>query len=114
MKKLLSLLIAACLCFSFAGCVVPNQSKEPEAIVWFTLSDIKAAADGVEKVYYNQVALGHVSKEKQAQIDAKIVKIHKAFTVAVRAAKSNPSTTDTESLQKLADDLVVTINALTK
>ena len=98
------------------ACVTPASKVQPthEAIVFFTLSDIKTFADAAEKVYGNQVALGHVSTAKQKTIDAKIVRLHTAFSIALNIAKGNPTAPGSSELQKLADELVVAVNALSK
>ena len=99
--------VILCSCASFTN-------STPEAKVFFTLSDVKTFADAAEKVYGNQVALGHVSLEKQKAIDEKIIKLHSNFSLALRIAKSNPSAASSSELQKLADDLVLTVNSLAK
>ena len=109
MRLLFLAIVAAMLC----SCATFNSST-PEAKVFLTLSDVKTFADAAEKVYGNQVALGHVSAEKQKQIDAKIVKLHANFSLALRIAKSNPAAASSSELQKLADDLVITVNSISK
>jgi len=96
---------------TFTGCTTPPTR---EAAIYYTLADIKTMADAAEKVYGNQVALGHVTHAQQAKIDAKITRLHRDYTLALRLARSNPSATSPAELQKLADDFVMTINQLSK
>ncbi len=108
---LLSFLLGAIF---FSGCALLHKDATPQAKIYFTLSDIKTMADAAEKVYGNQVALGHVSPESQAKIDAKITELHRAFTISLRAARMDLQATNTAALQKIADDFVLTVQSLTK
>jgi hypothetical protein len=109
------ILLTALLSFgamtTFTGCTTPQTR---EAAIYYTLADIKTMADAAEKVYGNQVALGHVTLAQQAKIDAKITRLHRDYTLALRLARSNPAATSPAELQKLADDFVMTINQLSK
>lgn len=112
------LLLLGVLCVSVAtvpGCVPRGASKPtPQAMAFMTLAQTKSLVDNAEKVYGNLVVQGYVSKTKQLEIDAKIVTFHQQFGLAVKIAKANYSAATPADVQTLADQLVTTINTLSK
>jgi len=99
---------------TFTGCVPRGSKPTPQAVAFLTLAQTKSLVDNAEKVYGNQVVLGHVSKAKQAEIDAKIVTFHGQFGLAVKIAKANYSAATPADVQDLANQLITTINLLSK
>lgn len=95
------------------GCATTGGAPTTrEAAIYFTFNDIKTMADAAEKVYGNQVVLGHVSKEKQEEIDAIIVELHSKFKLALRLARMNYNTTAPADLQAIANEFVLAVNSL--
>lgn len=99
---------------ALTGCGTLGSKPTPQAVAFLTLAQTKSLVDNAEKVYGNQVVLGHVSKAKQSEIDAKIVTFHQRFGLAVKIAKSNYSASTPADVQSLADQLVTAINTLSK
>lgn len=95
------------------GCATTGGAPTTrEAAIYFTFNDIKTMVDAAEKVYGNQVVLGHVSKEKQADIDEKIIEIHDKFKLALRLARMNYNTTAPAEIQAIANEFVLIVNSL--
>ncbi len=99
---------------ALTGCVPRGSKPTPQAVAFLTLAQTKSLVDNAEKVYGNQVVLGHVSRAKQAEIDAKIVTFHERFGLAVKIAKANYSAATPADVQDLANQLITTINLLSK
>ena len=111
----LGLLIGLLGMMGVTGCGTTGGAPTTrEAAIYFTFHDIKTMADAAEKVYGNQVVLGHVGEDRQREIDAQIVELHAKFKLALRIARLNYNTTAPAELQALASEFVLIVNSLGK
>lgn len=110
---ILAYVVAVTIAVCGFGCAtIDSAPPTREAVVYYTFRDVQIMADAAEKVYGNQVVLGHVNAERQAKIDEKIVKLHTHFRIALRLARADYNAAVPSELQAMANELVLLVNTL--
>lgn len=111
-KSTLPLLLIGALCIStpaFTACKTPSSVA---AISYRTLASTQIVVDRAMKTYGRLCAQGKVSVSRQAQIDQAHAQYRIAFRIAVVSASTDYSNLVPDSVQVLANDLIILISQL--
>jgi hypothetical protein len=77
-----------------------------------TLRTVAVSVDAARAYYADQIVAGKVSEERQAKIDAAVVKYQAAMNVAIAAARMDLKAPAPADVQRLASEVIVLVQQL--